>query len=313
MMGLTSFPLWRQLRPGQRADLCVLDVESGTTTLLLSSTDCLIEAPQFHPDGRHLVVNGNGVLLRVDIGGSRSLSPIPTDGLPPINNDHVLTPDGKWHIVSAVDGHLYRVPWNGGKAEQVTVAKEPERHFRHFLHGISADGRTLTYVGMEMADGVEWGRRAVWTLDLDTGQEELVGDGYSPADGPEFSPDGAALYFNSEFRSTVAGHAQLFRRDLTTGVVDQLTDDDRVNWFPHPSPDGTLLAYLSYPPGTVGHPADLPVELRLLTLPHGTPRSLVALDGGQGTINVNSWAPDSRRFAFVAYPIGAGHASDARS
>jgi TolB protein len=25
--------------------------------------------------------------------------------------------------------------------------------------------------------------------------------------------------------------------------------------------------------------------------------------GGQGTINVNSWSPNSRRFAFVAYPV----------
>jgi hypothetical protein len=30
---------------------------------------------------------------------------------------------------------------------------------------------------------------------------------------------------------------------------------------------------------------------------------LVDLFGGQGTINVNSWAPDSRRFAFVRYEL----------
>jgi TolB protein len=28
----------------------------------------------------------------------------------------------------------------------------------------------------------------------------------------------------------------------------------------------------------------------------------VRLLGGQGTLNVNSWAPDSRRLAHVAYP-----------
>lgn len=27
------------------------------------------------------------------------------------------------------------------------------------------------------------------------------------------------------------------------------------------------------------------------------------LFGGQGTINVNSWSPDSTHFAFVAYPV----------
>jgi hypothetical protein len=25
--------------------------------------------------------------------------------------------------------------------------------------------------------------------------------------------------------------------------------------------------------------------------------------GGQGTINVNSWSPDSKRFAFVSYEV----------
>ena len=34
----------------------------------------------------------------------------------------------------------------------------------------------------------------------------------------------------------------------------------------------------------------------------GGQRDIVAFLGGQGTINVNSWAPDSRRFAYVAYP-----------
>jgi hypothetical protein len=33
-----------------------------------------------------------------------------------------------------------------------------------------------------------------------------------------------------------------------------------------------------------------------------TPLKRIAVPGGQGTINVNSWAPDSRRFAYVSYP-----------
>jgi len=84
--------------------------------------------------------------------------------------------------------------------------------------------------------------------------------------------------------------------------VEQLTTDERVNWFPHVSPDGSSVVYVSFPPGTLGHPADLDVIIRLL----GTDRTgtdLVHLFGGQGTINVPSWAPDSRRFAYVAYPL----------
>jgi Tol biopolymer transport system component len=87
-------------------------------------------------------------------------------------------------------------------------------------------------------------------------------------------------------------------------AVSRVTDDERVNWFPHPSPDGQHILYLSFPPGTVGHPADREVVLRL-TGPDGRGgRDLRTLPGGQGTLNVNSWSPDSRRFAFVGYPIG---------
>jgi TolB protein len=293
----------RTLGPDQRSELYILDVETEASTLLLSSTDVLFEAPNWHPDGRWIVVNGNGVLYRIDLHAPPGLEGIPASGLPELNNDHLISPDGRWHYVSANDGHLYRLPWEGGEAERITTAKAPERTFRHFLHGVSPDGRTLAYVGTEDLDGDEWGRRALWLLDLDSGDERLLGNGYSVADGPDFSPDGHSVYFNSEVASTVEGHAQLFRHDLRDESVEQLTSDERVNWFPHPSPDGPRLAYLSYPPGTVGHPADLAVELRMIDLPRGRRRTLVALPGGQGTINVPSWAPDGRRLAYVSYPF----------
>ena len=85
------------------------------------------------------------------------------------------------------------------------------------------------------------------------------------------------------------------------GRLEQLTHDLRVNWFPHPSPDGRSVVYLSYPPATQGHPADRDVILRLMNPDGSQQRDLLAFRGGQGTINVNSWAPNSRRLAFVAY------------
>jgi Tol biopolymer transport system component len=91
------------------------------------------------------------------------------------------------------------------------------------------------------------------------------------------------------------------RRDGTG--VEQLTFDERVNWFPHFSPDGRQVVYLSYPAGTLGHPPDKMVILRLMTPDGHEARDLASFNGGQGTINVNSWAPDSRRFAYVSYPL----------
>jgi TolB protein len=122
-------------------------------------------------------------------------------------------------------------------------------------------------------------------------------------DGSEYSPDGNWIYFNSERASTTPGHAQLFRIPVSGGAVEQLTFDERVNWFPHPAPDGSAVAYVSFPPGTLGHPADIDdVRLRLLDTT-GQIREITSLFGGQGTMNVPSWSPDSKSFAYVAYPL----------
>ncbi|MEZ0448325.1 TolB family protein [Cellulomonas sp. ICMP 17802] len=297
----------RELAPGQRSQLVVLDVDTGGSTVLLELTEDLVESPSWHPSGRWIVLNADGRLFRVEVDAPETgLVPIPLEGVPTdLNNDHILSPDGSLHYVSVNDGHVYVADWAGGPVRRVTSSKEPGRAFRHFLHGISPDGGTLAYVGTELLGDDEIGTRRLWTVDLGTGVEALVGDGFSPADGPEYSPDGTSLWFNSEVGSDVPGHAQIFRHGLRDGATEQVTHDERVNWFPHVSPDGRRVCYLSYPPGTQGHPADLPVELVVLDLATGERRTVAALPGGQGTINVNSWAPDSRRLAYVAYPVGA--------
>jgi TolB protein len=62
--------------------------------------------------------------------------------------------------------------------------------------------------------------------------------------------------------------------------------------------------YIAFPPGTEGHPENKWVEVKLVSEGRWLqPRTVERLYGGQGTINVNSWAPDSRRFAYISYPI----------
>ena len=134
------------------------------------------------------------------------------------------------------------------------------------------------------------------------GPDVQLTDSAAPHDGSEFSPDGEWLYFNSERGSDVPGHAQLFRMRLDGSGIEQLTQDERVNWFPHISPDGTKVVYISFPAGTVKHPTNKDVILRRMRPDGGQPADLLAFNGGQGTINVNSWSPDSRHFAFVMYP-----------
>src|SRR5215207_8130348 len=289
----------RTLRPGQRAELYVIEVGSGERRLVHSSAELLFEAPNWSPDGDWLVINGDGRLFRLPVARGTNLEEIDLGGIPAINNDHLLSPDGLTVYLSADDGHLYAVPLAGGAPRRVSNDRGPG--FHHYLHGISPDGTTLAYIGLE---GLPDGRRItnVWTIPAAGGEDTQVTDDEYADDGSEYSADGKWIYFNSERASTAPGHAQLFR--ISGGTLEQLTHDERVNWFPHQAPDGSAVAYVSFPPGTLGHPADVDdVRLRLLNA-DGRIRELVTLFGGQGTMNVPSWSPDSTRFAYVAYPLG---------
>lgn len=292
----------RKLRAGQRAELLVADLPSGRLRPVYASDRMLFEAPNWSPDGRWLLVNADGGLYRLPADGSGEPEPVDLGGVADINNDHVLAPDGTCLYVSAADGHIHRVDLSGGAARRVTDDKPAHRAFRHYLHGISPDGGTLAYVGTERVGGDDGGLRRLYTRALPDGPDRLVGDGFSPADGPEFDPSGRWLYFNSEIGSARPGHAQLFRARPDGSQPAQLTDDERVNWFPHPSPDGRRLAYVSFPPGTLGHPGNVQVTVRVAAPDGSAPTDIAGVFGGQGTLNVNSWAPDSTRFALVAYP-----------
>ncbi len=253
-------------------------------------TNDLIEAPNWDPSGNTLIFNGGGLLYRIAVeGGAPDV--IDTGFANQCNNDHGISPDGKMLVVShrTEDGStLFTLPTGGGVPTQVTPGGS-------YWHGWSPDGSTLAYVGKRD------GRFDIYTIPVAGGDEaRLTGlkgadDGHN--DGPDFAADGARIWFNSD-RS---GHAQIWTVGLDGSDPVQMTFDDRVNWFPHPSPDGNWVVYLSYTPGTAGHPADLDVELRLMRPDGSDMRGVLAFNGGQGTINVPSWAPDSRGFAFVRY------------
>lgn len=286
----------RTLRPGQTAELWIAEPAADRVQRLAEFTDLLIEAPNWLTADR-MVVNGDGLLWSVD-AGSGALSPIAFEGLPPINNDHVPHPDGTSILLSANDGQLYRAPLAGGRATKITG--DPET--AHYLHGVSPDGSELAYVELPRGQFNVPGRLAV--LPVGGGERRLVDVGDGHCDGPEYAPDGDWILINSESFTEAPGHAQLARVRTDGTGFERLLRSDRVDWFPHLAPRGDLACYLSFPAGTLGHPADQPVELRVVrTSDWSVPIMDLALFGGQGTINVNSWAPDGERFAFVVYPL----------
>jgi Tol biopolymer transport system component len=287
---------YRTLAPGQRAQIWIGGPGISQPELLFETDGMLIEAPNWSLDAAALYVNADGLLWRLALTSpEQGLVSIAFEGLPELNNDHVLDPGGEHIYMSAMDGHIYRGALSGGGVDKVS----PEDGHWHFLHGVSPDGSRLAYV--QIGDLADPGKLA---LTEPHGTPTVVDTGRGHIDGPEWSPDGSWIYFNTEGFTVEPGHAQLARIPDTGGSAERLVASDTVDWFPHLSPDAQSATYIAFPAGTLGHPADLSVEIRVVAASDwSTPLQRYPLFGGQGTINVNSWSPDSTRFAFVAYPV----------
>ena len=271
----------------------ILDIESGQRNVLFSSSHSL-QAPNWTPDGRHLIYNSNGYMYRYDLQ-EKKVSVLETGFAVRNNNDHVLSFDGKQLAISHHDPEdngesaIYTLPAEGS-AEPKRITKKGVGP--SYLHGWSADNKYLVFTGHRN------GKYDVYRISLETGEEVQLTDTPGLDDGPEYSPDGAYIYFNSNRTGTM----QIWRMRPDGSEQVQLTFDELNDWFPHISPDGKWIIFLSF--GTDvdsgDHPFYKQVYLRLMPVGGGEPRILSYVYGGQGTINVPSWSPDSKRVAFVS-------------
>lgn len=276
------------LGESMKSELMIYDLATGEDELLYSA-EGIFEAPNWHPSEDYLVINSGGQIYRLPLA-SPKMELIATQGCAACNNDHGISPDGKSLVISDSPGRgtscIYIVPIEGGQVRRVT------KNVPSYWHGWSPDGDTLTYTAMR--DGVF----NIFTIPIGGGEETQVTHGPGHKDGPDYTADGNWIWFNSD---QAGSGAQLWRVRPDGSDLQQMTDDDRVNWFPHPSPDGSQVLYLAYPNGTEGHPFGLDVELRVMPIDGGPPQTLTRLFGGQGTINVPCWSPNSDRFAYVRF------------
>ena len=206
------------------------------------------------------------------------------------NNDHGISPDGTQLAISdnSQENHeslVYLAPIAGGAPRRMTQ-KSPS-----YWHGWSPDGKTLAFVGQRK------GEFDIYTIPAAGGEETQLTTAKGLDDGPEYSPDGKYIYFNSER----TGHMQIWRMKPDGSEQEQVFSDDLNNWFPHISPDGQWMVFLTYSADVTGHPESKDVMLRLMSLADKKITVLAKLFGGQGTINVPSWSPDSKQLAFVSY------------
>jgi Tol biopolymer transport system component len=181
---------------------------------------------------------------------------------------------------------VYTLPLEGGTPTRIT----PESP--SYLHGWSTDNRYLVYTG---------GRDDVYNIyriPVEGGQEEKLTDEPTLDDGPEYSPDGKYIYFNSARTGTM----QIWRMDTEGGNPTQLTFDEYNDWFPHVSPDNKWIVFISFPKEVPAdsHPFYKRVYLRIMSVEEMKPRVIGYLYGGQGSINVPSWSPDSKKIAFIS-------------
>ncbi|WP_252729437.1 TolB family protein [Pacificibacter marinus] len=273
--------------------LMVYDFEEGKSFPVLE-TDMHIAAPNWAPEGDALIVNGDGSLFWVDLENPE-LWEIDTGLCIKLNNDHGVTPDGETLIFS---DHTYgqgAVIWTQKLGDE-TEGADPNRvtpNSPSWWHGVSPDGKTLTYTA------VRNGMFGIYTIPIEGGDETCVIESAHHYDGPDFTADGDWIWFNSERSGN--GSSDLWRVRIDGSDVEQMTNDARVNWFPHPSPDGDKIVYLSYLEGVEGHPEGQEVELRLFKGKDIAAQTIVSLYGGQGTLNVPSWSPDGVAFAYVEY------------
>lgn len=293
----------RRLGVNQSCEVHIFDVHTGNDQVVFKAEYLLLEAPNWHREN-FLLLNGNGRLWRLELEDQVHLQEVPLEETNHLNNDHVLSPDHSEIFVSTNnDWRIHKVSVSGGKPKQVSPS-EPSTLY--FLHGVHPTESELAYVRIrsDVVDIFNSGR--IHLLNWETGADRALVNGDGPEDGSEYSTDGNWVYFNTEHFSRELGHAQVARAKRDGSNLQQLTFDDRVNWFPHQSSCGRYWVYLSYPPGTQGHPADVSVELKLVTgHDWGGARTVSRLVGGQGTINVNSWSPHRAQFAYVTYPFSS--------
>ena len=286
-----------------RSRLFIYDLHTGSSHLVFTS-DSIWEAPNWSPDGKYLISNHEGGIYKLVLKPDGMAEPqklaIPADYV--CNNDKALSPSGSKLAFSATPpagkgSEVFLADASGQDVKQMTF-QSPS-----YFHGWSPDSKTLAFVAQRNGSG----QYDIYSIPAGGGAETRLTRNIHQDDGPDYSPDGKWIYINSD-RS---GKEAIWRFPVKGAGPDDaeaemVVNDALQDWFPHISADGKKMVYIGYPAGTPTHnPRNVAVQLKLVAIHEdkvaADEKVLVKAIGGQGTMNVNSWAPDSMHFAYVTY------------
>jgi TolB protein len=288
-----------------RSRIFVYDLRDGSSHLVYTA-DSIWEAPNWSPNGKYLIANHGGAIYKFTLKPDGTADPeqLAIPATYSCNNDKALSPDGTKLAFSSTPP--------GGRGSEVFLADADGQHIQQmtfqspsYFHGWSPDGKTLAFVAQRNGSG----QYDIYGIPAMGGTETQLTSNPHQDDGPDYSPDGQWVYINSD-RS---GKEAIWRFPASGAGpndvrAEMVVNDQMEDWFPHISADGREMVYIAYPTGTPTHdPRNVQVQLKLVAIHEGkvsaVGKTAVTATGGQGSMNVNSWAPDSLRFAYVTYEL----------
>jgi TolB protein len=268
----------------------IFSIDSGTREVIYKAEEHF-EAPNWSRDNAFLLFNMDGKIYMIPTTGGKPQL-LNSGFATHCNNDHGISPDNTELVVSHHEeksgkSMIYILPLKGGEPKLITP------NAPSYWHGWSPDGKTLAYCAERN------GEFDIYSIPVNGGAETRLTSAAGLDDGPDYTADGKYIYFNS----VRTGKMKIWRMKPDGSEQQQVTFDEYNDWFAHPSPDGKYIVFVSYNTDVEGHPANKDVTLRIMPMEGGEPKVIVKLFGGQGTINVPSWSPDSKKFAFVSYRL----------
>jgi TolB protein len=259
--------------------------------MMIRSVAADIESANWAPDGNSIYAYEDGHVEKIPYlepgaGGAPEL--VDTGKLVDCGGNYGVSPDGNSLAMTCAESEggthqVYALPAGGGG----TPRKLTQGATASYFHGWSPDSQTVAFTRGSA------GKADLFTVPATGGVEtRLTSDTVS--DGPDYSPDGKFIYFDS----SRSGSTQIWRMKPDGSAAEQLTDDEHINSSPHVSRDGKTIAFLSQPVGSGPGIGD--AAIRVMAASDGLIRTVVDFQGYRNSFSTYGWG-DANHLVFVSY------------